>query len=102
MQHYIIVKWNEKVLDKEALIPEIEELFQQAVSIPGIHKVELIPNIVDRPNRYDLMIVVTMEQEALSVYDDSIYHKQWKEQYGERIAQKAIFDSEDNHFIAPS
>ena len=94
MLHHIIVKWNETVSDKAALIPEINALFQNTTIIPGIHKVELFPNVIDRPNRYDLMIVLTMDPEALPVYDACEWHKAWKEQYGGMIEKKAIFDKE--------
>lgn len=92
MQHHIIVKWNSKVEDKRALCPEIEALFQKTLAIPGVHKVEVIPNIIDRPNRYDLMIRMTMEEEALPAYDASPWHAEWKERYGSFMESKAIFD----------
>lgn len=95
MRHHIIVKWNSSVTDKAALLAEVEELFGKTTSIPGIHKVEMIPNIIDRPNRYDLMIAITMEESALPVYDESVYHKEWKEKYGKYLETKAIFDSAD-------
>lgn len=93
MKHHIIVKWNETVNDKPAMIPNIKALFEKALSIEGIEQVDLIPNIIDRPNRYDLMIVITMDENALSAYDESIYHKEWKEKYGSFIESKCIFDS---------
>ncbi len=95
MKHHIIVKWNDKVEDKAALIPDIKELFDKTLTIEGIHKVELIPNVIERPNRYDLMIAITMEESALTTYDDSVYHKDWKAQYGSLIETKCIFDSEN-------
>ena len=52
----------------------------------------MIPNVVDRPNRYDLMIRLTMDTPALTAYDASEAHHRWKELYGPLIAQKAIFD----------
>ena len=95
MKHHIIVKWNEQVQDKKAILSEIDALFQNTTSIEGIRKVELISNIINRPNRYDLMIVIFMDEAALPVYDECIWHKQWKEEYGKYIASKAIFDSEE-------
>lgn len=94
MKHHIIVKWNESVKDKASLIPDIRSLFEKTLTIEGITNVELLPNIIDRPNRYDLMIAITMEKEALPFYDESSYHKEWKEKYGNMIASKCIFDSE--------
>lgn len=95
IKHHIIVKYNETVADKEALVKPIGELFQETLAIPGIHDVQLYPNCVMRENRYDLMIVLTMEREALEVYDHSEAHIRWKEQYGSYIGKKAIFDCED-------
>lgn len=95
MRHHIIVKWNEEVQDKVAIIDEVKAVFAPCTEIPGIHKVELIPNVVDRPNRYDLMIVISMEREALETYDGCSAHKLWKANYGKFIQSKAIFDSEE-------
>lgn len=92
MLHHILVKWKEKPADPAALNGEIEALFRQALAIPGIHGVEVIPNVVDRPNRYDLLIRLTMDAPALTAYDASEAHHRWKELYGPLIAQKAIFD----------
>ena len=36
-----------------------------------------------------------MDKEALPAYDASEPHHQWKEQYGDLLAAKTIFDSED-------
>lgn len=92
MLHHILVKYNDQVKDKAALVPEITALFDHMLTIPGVHRVTVHPNVVDRPNRYDLMIVITMEPDALPRYDDSEWHHRWKADYGHLIAQKAIFD----------
>ena len=42
-----------------------------------------------------MMIVMKMDQEALPAYDASEPHHRWKEEYGDRIAKKAIFDCEE-------
>lgn len=73
-------------------MPEIRALFCHTLEIPGVHAVTVHPNVVNRPNRYDLMIVITMEPSALPLYDDSKWHHKWKDDYGHLIAQKAIFD----------
>lgn len=75
-------------------IAPIRALFLETLRIPGIHDVSLYPNIIHRPNRYDLMIVIAMEKEALPAYDASEPHHRWKETYGQYIASKAIFDCE--------
>ena len=46
----------------------------------------------ERPNRYDMMIEMVMEPEALPVYDASEPHLRWKQEYGSHIEAKAIFD----------
>ena len=93
MKHHIIVKFTEGT-DVAALLEPVREIFARTLEIPGVHGVELKPNCVDRPNRCDLMIVIDMDREALPVYDASEPHHQWKRDYADRIAQKAIFDCE--------
>ena len=94
MKHDILVKYNPGITkeQKSELIPEIRELFEHTVEIPGIHAVKLYPNVVERENRYDLLIEIDMDREALETYDNSIWHKKWKEQYGHLLEKKAIFD----------
>ena len=94
MKHDILVKYKPEVTKerKAELIPEIAELFGHTKEIPGIHDVTLYPNVVERENRYDLMIEIDMDREALEAYDSSVWHRQWKEQYGSLLASKAIFD----------
>ena len=55
MKHYIIVKFNENV-EKEKLINPIKELFQKAMYIKEVMKVDIYESNMDLPNRYDLMI----------------------------------------------
>ena len=50
--------------------------------------------MVDRPNRYDLLIRIDMEKETLPVYDDSEPHHVWKRDYACYLEKKAIFDYE--------
>ena len=96
MKHCILVKYNADVdaAKKEKLLPEIRELFSGLSVIEGIHGVEVIPNVVDRPNRYDLLIRIDMEKETLPVYDDSEPHYVWKRDYACYLEKKAIFDYE--------
>ena len=47
-----------------------------------------------RDNRYDVLIVLDMERDALPLYDGSAPHHRWKEEFGPLLAQKAIFDFE--------
>ncbi|MEE8886788.1 MAG: Dabb family protein [Eubacteriales bacterium] len=97
MKHCILVKYKDEVTaeDRERLYPEIGRLFDGLRAMDGIHDVELIRNVINRPNRFDLLIRIDMDPEALSAYDDSNVHHQWKDQYGKYLAKKAIFDYED-------
>ena len=94
MKHYIIAKYNASVVDKEALLPRIREIFSLADQIPGVHGAEVRPNCVARENRYDVMIVIDMEKEALPAYDVSEMHHLWKDEFTPLLEKKAIFDHE--------
>lgn len=92
MQHHILVKFTQEAGDKPCLIARIRELFAAAPQIPGITDVQIRENCIDRPNRYDLLIVLHMEEAALPIWDESSLHKRWKSEFGVYVAQKAIFD----------
>ncbi len=96
MKHDILVKYKPEIMKEQKirLIPEITALFEHTTEIPGIHGVKVYPNVVERDNRYDLLIELDMEKDALETYDQCLWHKQWKEQYGPLLEKKAIFDCE--------
>ena len=94
MKHSILAKWNETVTDKAALLAQVRALYAAADDIPGVHGVTVHPCCIDRPNRYDLMIVLDMDKEALPNWDASDIHHRWKDEYGELLDKKAIFDYE--------
>ena len=94
MKHYIIAKLKDGV-DKAELIGPVTELFQGVLTVPGVHAVTVKPCCIDRPNRYDIMIEIGMDPEALPLYDHCEAHKEWKRVYGDLLAAKTIFDSED-------
>ncbi len=96
MKHCIIVKFKRELSaeEKTALVPEVRELFEHTKAIDGVHDVELLTNCVDRDNRYDWMIVLDMNREALPEYDACEWHHRWKDEYGHLIDKKAIFDYE--------
>ena len=94
MKHYIIAKLNEGI-DKQALIAPVTAIFEETLQIPGIYGVKVKPCCIDRSNRYDIMIEITMEKEALDAYDASEPHHEWKKNYAALIEKKTIFDSED-------
>ena len=93
MRHFIIVKLKDPK-EKEALAAPVKALFDQTLAIPGIHEVKLHLSCSERSNRYDMMIEIIMEPEALAAYDVSEPHRRWKQEYGRRIEAKAIFDCE--------
>ena len=92
MQHYIIVKYNEKAADREGLLKEIGSLFEQALRLEGIHSVRVRPAVLLSDIRYDLMICMEMEREALAAFDASAIHSQWKSAYSGYVKHKVIFD----------
>ena len=93
MRHFIIVKWEdpEKMKGK---VEAIESLFRRTLELDGIRDVLVHPSCSSRANRYDLMIEIVMDAEALPAYDACEPHHLWKEQYGSGIAHKVIFDCE--------
>lgn len=93
MQHYIIVKWKDNI-DKVELAKKVRGLFVDAVQIDGIHRVTITDNVTPRSNRYDIMITLDMDTDALTVWDESELHKKWKAEYGTLIEKKCIFDGE--------
>ena len=95
MKHVILVKWNALVSDKNAIKTEVEIIFEQLLKFEPIHDVKIHQNVIDRANRYDLMIVIEMDKEFLPVYDESEQHKEWKQKFGKFVENKAIFDFED-------
>ena len=94
MRHHILVKWNDQAPDHEQLRREIESLFQGVLEVPGIHRVDVLPNVIDRPNRYDLLILLTMDSGALDAYDSCAPHHAFKDTYTRYMEKKAIFDCE--------
>ena len=94
MKHFILAKFTPEVSDKAALLEPIRALFSTASDIPGVHGAAVYPCCIARENRYDIMIVLDMEKDALPLYDDSDMHHAWKAQYGSLLEKKAIFDCE--------
>ena len=95
MKHCILVKWNSQVVDKKTLLPEIQSIFDKLLVLDGIQSVKIHENIINRANRYDLMICIEMDKEILPIYDGSDSHHEWKEKYGKFVENKAIFDFEE-------
>lgn len=94
MKHMILAKFNSDVTDKAALLEPIWAIFSVASEIPGVHGAAVYPCCIQRDNRYDVMIVLDMEKDALPLYDASEMHHAWKREYGPLLEKKAIFDFE--------
>lgn len=97
MRHFIIVKFNDDLSKraKEEIIENAKNLFAPIIQQAGIKSVIFHTSCIDRPNRYDLMIEITMEKEALCSYDDCEIHHKWKNDFSKFIKSKAIFDCEE-------
>lgn len=97
MKHNIIVKFKPEITKKmqQEMYADIYEIFEHTLEIDGVNGIRLIPNVIDRDNRYHLVIEMDMEKEALPVYDNSMWHKLWKEQYGNMLELKTIIDLDD-------
>ena len=96
MQHHVIVKFNDKVKDKVAFADEIGNLFRGMVgTVKGVHKVSPHKNCINMSNRYDLMIIVDMDKNALDAYSVSPIHDKWINDYAEYLESKVIMDYED-------
>ncbi len=100
MKHYILVKFHDTAPDKERLYPDIAQLFAGAVGMEGVRQVSLFPAVLVSEKRYDLMICIDMEREALAAFDQSSLHRLWKERFASTIAHKVIFDCEEALFSA--
>lgn len=94
MLHHILVRYNDQVSDKQFLCGEIAALFDRALELPGVEEVQLHSAVIESPARYDLMIVMRMQKDALAAFDASPIHREWKERFARYIDAKAIFDCE--------
>lgn len=94
MKHYIIVKWNDQLPDKDAVVEDVRRIFAPALEIEGCTGLHVYPSCSNRSNRHDLMIEMILTPEALTVYDKSDFHHYWKDNYSKYIEHKTIFDCE--------
>lgn len=94
MFHYILVRYNDQATNREDLRQEIAALFDRALELPGVEEVQLHSAVIESPTRYDLMIVMRMQKDALAAFDASPIHREWKERFARYIDAKAIFDCE--------
>lgn len=93
MKHFIIVKFEDKV-DFKSFVEPIRNLFNNALNIQGVTKIDILVSNSNLTNRHDLMIKMELTKSALVEFDNSQIHTQWKNQYGKYIANKVIFDCE--------
>ena len=91
MKHYIIVKFNSDY-DYKKEIENIKKLFNEALKIEGVNKIDIYKSNSERTNRHDLMIKMELTEQGLIDFDNSWIHKKWKEDYGKFIETKTIFD----------
>lgn len=94
MKHCIIVKWNEKVTDKDLFYNRTCEAFSGVLELDGVSGLKVYRTCSGRANRADLMVEIECTEAGLLVYDASDLHRAWKEDFGEYIASKMIFDYE--------
>lgn len=93
MKHYIIVKFYDGYNYLNEL-EKIKKLFNNALTIDGVDKVEIYKSNSKLVNRYDLMIKMILTFEGLINFDNSWIHLKWKNDYGKFIQSKVIFDCE--------
>ena len=91
MKHFIIIKFKENT-DKDVLIEETEKLFKETETIEGIKKVEVFTNSIKKPNRFDMMIKITLNKGSLKELEQSHTMKDWEDKYNKYIDKKTIFD----------
>lgn len=97
MNHVMLAKFkSEYYKDKIAeIFVDVKAIYEHARSVPGIHDVIYHTNCIDRPNRYDICVILVMDKEALPLWDECEWHIEWKEKYGHMLETKCIFDYED-------
>lgn len=92
MKHCILVKFN-KDFDWKNELDNIKRIFD-SIDVEGYHFTEYCINCVNRANRFDLLIRIDIDKEALPLYDVCPSHLEWIENYAKHVEQKAIFDYE--------
>lgn len=93
MRHYVIIKLKDRALKSE-VAETARSIFRKTLNIEGVEAVSVCENCVDRPNRFDVMIEITMRPEALALYDPSEAHKEWKRYCDPLLEAKTVFDCE--------
>lgn len=91
MKHYIIVKFISD-FDYVKELDKINNLFNKALEIDGVNRIDIYRSNSSLSNRYDLMIKMELTKEGLINFDNSSIHSKWKSDYGKYIESKTIFD----------
>ena len=91
MKHYIIIKLS-KDEDKEKLIKDIKEHYNNAISIEGVKRVDVFTSSSKLRNRFDMMIKLDLNKQGLQNYEESNFLKEFKDKYDKYISKKTIFD----------
>ena len=94
MLHRIIVKYTALGTDRDAFAEEVLGIFKPLENMDGIHRVGIVKGLPLAENRWDLMIEIEMDRDALPAYNESAPHKKWKTEYACFVEKKAIFDCE--------
>ena len=94
MKHNIIVKFIDNY-DYQNELNHIKELFNKALSVPGVSGIKFHPAIKRASNRHDLWIELIVNEEGLTNWKECEVHKKWLNQYTKYIANKVIFDCFD-------
>ena len=91
MKHYIIIKLS-KDEDKEKLIKDIKEHYNNVTSIEGVKRVDVFTSSSKLRNRFDMMIKLDLNKQGLQNYEESDFLKKFKEKFDKYISKKTIFD----------
>ena len=94
MRHYIIIKLKDRS-KRDEIAARAEEIFSQTLSIPGVETLSVRKSCSDKSNRFDVMIEIGLEPQALPVYDASEPHQRWKAYCDPYLESKTIFDCEE-------
>lgn len=94
MKHCILVKFIPEISKKveNNFLEQIQEIFNGALEIEGIHYVHIHKNCTNRDNRADIMIELDMDKDVLEDWEKSDAHLIWKTEFGRFIDTKTIFD----------
>ena len=94
MKHNIIIKFIDNY-DYQNELDNNKQLFNKALSVPGVLDVKFHSAIKRVSNRHDLWIELIVNELGLTNWKECDVHKKWLNQYTKYIANKVIFDCAD-------